>query len=1097
MASSSSSPSALAFSTPLWKYHVFLSFRGEDTRKTFVDHLYTALVQQGIYTYKDDETLPQGESISPTLMKAIEESQIAIIVFSKNYADSSWCLDELAYIMKCKDTKGLTVMPIFYDMEPSAVRKQKQNYEKAFFKHELENNDKVGSWRKALVDASNLSGWETKQIANGHEAQGIKEIVDTISHRLHLATSNANENLIGIEARVQEFKSKLQIDSRGVRMIGIWGVGGGGKTTLASYVYSEISSNFDGSCFVENIRDESSKYGLQKLQEKILLKVLKQKEMEVHRVEEGRCMIRDRLCHRKVLIVLDDVDHFDQLKALAGSHDWFGDGSRIIITTRDEHLLNAHKVDVIHNISLLNDDEAIKLFSKHALRDYRPMKDFALLSSDVVSYAGGLPLALTILGSFLCDKDIIEWRSALARLKEIPESDIVEKLKISYDGLKPVEKELFLDIACFFRREYKNERIMATFHAFGFYPVIGIKVLIEKALITISEGRFDLHDLVQEMAHYIVRGKHPKNPEKHSRVWKKEDLLKICVMDATKELDMVEAIQCNSYDLVEPVPKIIANMKNLRWIYWRGDLASPFPSNFLPSELCCLTLDGISPKQLWKGYKHLPNLKIMELADLKNLIKTPDFDGLPNLERFTLHVCHCLKEIHPSIGRLERLVFLSIKYCANLKIFPPLTRLKKLESLSVSHCPKLVKLVEIPQNMDKLPYLHLDNGGKEVASYKKLSTNILVTWWMCGVVEVKKPHKDLNDVECSLQEPCVPLNNMNNHIRKLNLSYCSVGDKDIDYAIWDLPNLEELNLEGNKFSRLSFSRMRLPQLKWLNVSYCKELTELSELPSSIAVVKADYCRSLETFGDISKCRWLWKVSLWGENKLVGDILLDSMLEGNALEDHFISVALERQMIPKGFVGRLFRWKTFVLHLPHDWSNHFCGFLICFLTKINAPYLYIKIEWEVDEDSRSEICEESNEASGLEYRETKTYVGYVSFSSLRHTTWWNSSCNKISFSIDMGCSSASAQSNFGVELVPRKIKGDEVQKTDCSEFWDKELEDETTFMIQHDSPSSIKISWQPYLYPRLQQLTLELNVHNIKEMQTFTTVATLIGNSTFL
>ncbi|KAI3515232.1 hypothetical protein L1887_14029 [Cichorium endivia] len=182
--SSSSSSSVLALSSQLWKYHVFLSFRGEDTRKTFVDHLYTSLVQQGIYTYKDDETLPRGESIRPSLMKAIEDSQIAVIVFSKNYADSSWCLDELEHIMKCKDTRGQNVMPIFYDVDPYEVRKQKRKYGEAFAKHEVENNNKVESWRKALVDASNISGWEPEHIANGHESKSIKEIVDTISHML-------------------------------------------------------------------------------------------------------------------------------------------------------------------------------------------------------------------------------------------------------------------------------------------------------------------------------------------------------------------------------------------------------------------------------------------------------------------------------------------------------------------------------------------------------------------------------------------------------------------------------------------------------------------------------------------------------------------------------------------------------------------------------------------------------------------------------------------------------------------------------------------------------------------------------------------------
>nr|XP_043637861.1 disease resistance protein RUN1-like [Erigeron canadensis] len=167
MASSSSSNSAHASASRVWKYDVFLSFRGEDTRNTFVDHLHSALVQRIIRVYKDDEALLRGDCIGPSLFKAIEESHIAVIVFSKNYADSSWCLDELSYIMKCMDEKGLIVMPIFYDVDPSQVRNQEGNFGEAFAKQEAKNVTKAELWRKTLFDASNIAGWEPKHVANG------------------------------------------------------------------------------------------------------------------------------------------------------------------------------------------------------------------------------------------------------------------------------------------------------------------------------------------------------------------------------------------------------------------------------------------------------------------------------------------------------------------------------------------------------------------------------------------------------------------------------------------------------------------------------------------------------------------------------------------------------------------------------------------------------------------------------------------------------------------------------------------------------------------------------------------------------------------
>ncbi|KAM7480968.1 hypothetical protein LguiB_005551 [Lonicera macranthoides] len=165
-AASSSSSSAEDRHIHECKYDVFLSFRGKDIRKTFIDHLYSALVRHGIYTFKDDERLETGESIPPALLKAIEESSFAVVVFSKNYASSRWCLDELVKIMECssKSPKGQTVIPIFYDVKPSDVRKQKGHFGQMFRKH---NSNRVKIWRKTLRDAANLSGLELDRIADG------------------------------------------------------------------------------------------------------------------------------------------------------------------------------------------------------------------------------------------------------------------------------------------------------------------------------------------------------------------------------------------------------------------------------------------------------------------------------------------------------------------------------------------------------------------------------------------------------------------------------------------------------------------------------------------------------------------------------------------------------------------------------------------------------------------------------------------------------------------------------------------------------------------------------------------------------------------
>ena len=145
-----------------WIYDVFLSFRGEDTRNNFTDHLYAALQRSGIFTFRDNERLERGKSISPELVKAIEESRFAIVILSRNYASSTWCLDELAKIIQCMKEMEMTVLPIFYGVDPSDVRKQMRSFAQAFVEHEerlKENTKNVQTWRAALSEVANLSGW--------------------------------------------------------------------------------------------------------------------------------------------------------------------------------------------------------------------------------------------------------------------------------------------------------------------------------------------------------------------------------------------------------------------------------------------------------------------------------------------------------------------------------------------------------------------------------------------------------------------------------------------------------------------------------------------------------------------------------------------------------------------------------------------------------------------------------------------------------------------------------------------------------------------------------------------------------------------------
>ena len=353
-----------------------------------------------------------------------------------------------------------------------------------------------------------------------HESSDIQQILKRIFSELNFKFSSIfPKGLVGIDSCVKEvLDSYLDEGSGGVRFVGICGMGGMGKTTLAQEIYKRIFVNFEASSFIDNVREETRNQGLVSLQKQLLSKILMESETNIWKISEGINVIGNIVRNKKVLIVLDDVDGEEQLEALVGNHDWFGLGSRIIVTSRDSHLLRRFDMNFIYTVKQLNNDDALKLFSWRAFKKPDPKENYMDLSQDFVSYANGLPLALKVLGSLLFDKEIDEWNSALDKLKVEPDKKILDILKISYDGLTNTQKELFLDIACFFKGENKD-CIRDILKSFGYYPEYNIGVLIDKSLITIEpKETIWMHDLLQEMGQDIVR-RGSKEPGRCTKLW--------------------------------------------------------------------------------------------------------------------------------------------------------------------------------------------------------------------------------------------------------------------------------------------------------------------------------------------------------------------------------------------------------------------------------------------------------------------------------------------------------------------------------------------------------------------------------------------------
>ncbi|PNX76034.1 disease resistance protein (TIR-NBS-LRR class) [Trifolium pratense] len=407
-------------------HDVFLSFRGA-TRYSFTDHLYHSLLRRGINVFRDDQKLKIGDEIGPSLLQAIEDSRISIVILCKDYASSSWCLDELVKIVDCYENHGKLVIVIFYKVEPSDVRHQKKSYREAMMKHEKrfgKKSEKVKAWKFALNRVCALSGLHcTDDI---YESEFIDKIVKKISDKLPPMPLQI-KHLVGLDSRFEQVKSFFDIEADEVRILGIYGAGGIGKTTFALDIYNKIRRQFEAASFLANIREKSNERtsGMEDLQKTLLSEMGEETQTMFGSTFRGSSEIKGRLAQKRVLLILDDVDSVKQLKSLAGGHDWFGSGSRIIVTTRDKDVLKKHDVKIkTYKLEELNHHESMELFCWHAFNMSRPVDNFANISSHAISYAKGIPLALRVIGSNLKGLSIEECDIEIQRYRMVPDAEI-------------------------------------------------------------------------------------------------------------------------------------------------------------------------------------------------------------------------------------------------------------------------------------------------------------------------------------------------------------------------------------------------------------------------------------------------------------------------------------------------------------------------------------------------------------------------------------------------------------------------------------------------------------------------------------------------
>lgn len=360
----------------------------------------------------------------------------------------------------------------------------------------------------------------------------IQAVVNRILKKLRNTPLGLVEYAVGIDIRVEQLRKVLDANTSDVLIVGLYGTGGIGKTTLAKALYNNIIGRFKHRSFISNVRENSKQEaGLQSLQSKLICDLsINTSEPQVREISDGIVWIQKVVSERQVLIVLDDVCDASQVNALTGSRDWFSKGSLIIVTSRDQDALPEGIVNVHYEVKELNPQESLQLFSFHAFGRDKPCRNLTVLTEQIVSLTGGLPLALEVFGCFLHGKRRKEeWTDALQKLKQNRPSLLQTVLEISFDSLDGQEKSMFLDIACFFlKMKMTREDAVYVFRACGFNPEISIRVLVAKSLVKVVQNdTLWMHDQIRDMGKEIVLKESNDYPSMRSRLWEHDEILRV------------------------------------------------------------------------------------------------------------------------------------------------------------------------------------------------------------------------------------------------------------------------------------------------------------------------------------------------------------------------------------------------------------------------------------------------------------------------------------------------------------------------------------------------------------------------------------------
>ncbi|XP_027171993.1 disease resistance protein SUMM2-like, partial [Coffea eugenioides] len=633
------------------------------------------------------------------------------------------------------------------DAERSGTKKRKREVE-IWFEEVATVENEFGALKKSVQEG----GFLENAISSGDRVAKMDATVeDLIEQSNHFdgllldAFENRGEPRVTTKLFGEKFDrglkaiwSWLVIDS--ISSIGIYGMGGVGKTTLAKHIHNHLLHKTQFKVYWITVSQE---FSIRRLQDDIAKRL--RLDLSHEDDEDSRAAILSRALVKHSVLILDDVWQefsFEKIGIPLGANK-----CRVILTTRSRVLCNRISCQRVFEAKTLATNEASDLF-KHTLDPKTVLRgDVEGIAKFIVKECDGLPLGIiTVAGSLRGVSDICEWRNALEQLKACSvghdemERDVFPILEWSFNRLDKYERNCFL-YCCLYREDYKIKR----------------------------EELIDLFIWAELMS---KRDSRPKAFDQGQTILNK--LIKVCLLEETKDFDGDDCVKM--HDLVrdmalrithgnskpessrDDVPrflvKSLGQKATLEQEEWTQDLRAvsfyaqrfvsiiEIPPAWSPNcpKLSTLLLPRFSIKRIPDSFfQHMCGLKVLNLEGCRDITELPNcVSDMVNLTALILRDCRGLRFV-PPLGKLKQLRELdlsgneikdlpegceslvnlerfNLKDCTYLRFVPPLGKLKQLREVNLSG----TGIQDLPQGWESLVNLERFNLDKCLIVSRKI-----------------------------------------------------------------------------------------------------------------------------------------------------------------------------------------------------------------------------------------------------------------------------------------------------------------------------------------------------------------------------------------